>query len=95
MIPKRPPITRMGGGSQKAVVDFEAQIFQIALILLEEYRKHYGVSESADPSEVASCLASHNADVTQTRRKVLYELNTSGTYYTFKEQLKRAVVKVC
>ena len=28
------------------------------------------------------------------RRKILYELNSTGKYYAFKEQLKRAVVKV-
>ena len=30
----------------------------------------------------------------QVRRKILYELNSTGKYYAFKEQLKRAVVKV-
>ncbi len=30
----------------------------------------------------------------QVRRRLLYDLNSSGKYYAFKEQLKRAVIKV-
>ena len=45
---------------------------------------------------ILSCLSFHSLilPVHQIRRQVLYELNTSGKYYAFKEQLKRAIVKI-
>ena len=54
LVPKRPPIARVGGGAARATADFDAQIFSIAMVLLEEYRKFFGIAESGNPEDVRS-----------------------------------------
>ncbi|CAF3471264.1 unnamed protein product, partial [Rotaria sp. Silwood2] len=44
------------------------------------------------------CVDEINTDSTlpndQKRRKLLYELNSTGKYFAFKEQLKHSVIKI-
>ena len=69
------------GGADKSVADLHGHIGAIANELLDEYRKQLSAA-----GEAAS-----KADV---RRRMLYDLNTTGKYFAFKEKLKRAIVKV-
>ena len=59
LVPKRPVLPRVGCGAEKAVEDFEAQVFAVAMTLLDEYRKVYGIAENGDPDEVWRSLGVH------------------------------------
>ncbi|XP_072171577.1 cilia- and flagella-associated protein 70-like [Diadema setosum] len=86
-IPPRPLFPRRTNGAQKAVEDFHTQVASISKLVLEEFRGLFG-----DPS---TDLTKNNNDVQEERqRKLVYELNTSGKYFAFKEQLKHSVVKI-
>ncbi|XP_015774260.1 PREDICTED: cilia- and flagella-associated protein 70-like [Acropora digitifera] len=87
-IPPRPVFARKPGGSKKAVEDFHTQLTTVANSLLEEFRQMYG----DDLMKGNLPLSSDAMD--QRRQKFLYELNTSGKYFAFKEQLKNSVIKI-
>lgn len=87
-IPPRPVFARKTGGSKKAVEDFHAQLTTVANSLLEEFRQMYG------EDLMKGNLPQSNDAMDQRRQKFLYELNTSGKYFAFKEQLKNSVIKI-
>ncbi|XP_028916853.1 cilia- and flagella-associated protein 70 isoform X1 [Ornithorhynchus anatinus] len=87
MIPPRPPLTRRTGGAQKAVSDYHLQIISIAGAVLDEYYKLFG-------KDVAAGIGVDSQSLEEQKCQLNYELNSSGKYFAFKEQLKRAVVKI-
>ncbi|XP_070083392.1 cilia- and flagella-associated protein 70 isoform X6 [Equus caballus] len=88
MIPPRPPLTRWTGGAQKAVSDYHMQIKNISRAILEEYHRMFGKQVAKLGSDMDSeTLEEHKCQLS-------YELNCSGKYFAFKEQLKHAVVKI-
>ncbi|XP_023574213.1 cilia- and flagella-associated protein 70 [Octodon degus] len=88
MIPPRPPLTRRTGGAQKAVSDYHAQIKNISRAILDEYHKMFG----KQAAKLGCDLDSETLE--EQKCQLNYELNCSGKYFAFKEQLKHAVVKI-
>ncbi|KAM6182870.1 cilia- and flagella-associated protein 70 isoform 2-T2 [Erethizon dorsatum] len=88
MIPPRPPLTRRTGGAQKAVSDYHAQIKNISRAILDEYHKMFG-------KQVVKLRCDIDSETMEEQKCQLnYELNCSGKYFAFKEQLKHSVVKI-
>ncbi|XP_051030446.1 cilia- and flagella-associated protein 70 isoform X2 [Phodopus roborovskii] len=88
MIPPRPPLTRRTGGAQKAVSDYHTQIKSISRAILDEYHRMFGKQVAKVGSDVDS------ETLEEQKCQLNYELNCSGKYFAFKEQLKHAVVKI-
>ncbi|KAM4852021.1 cilia- and flagella-associated protein 70 isoform 1-T1 [Thomomys bottae] len=88
MIPPRPPLTRRRGGAQKAVSDYHVQIKNISKAILDEYHRMFGKQVAKLEHEVDS------ETLEEQKCQLNYELNCSGKYFSFKEQLKHAVVKI-
>ncbi|XP_068924320.1 cilia- and flagella-associated protein 70 [Petaurus breviceps papuanus] len=87
MIPPRPALIRRTGGAQKAMDDYHTQIQNIATAILEEYHKMFGKELTTGKDLDNQTLQDHKCQLN-------YELNCSGKYFAFKEQLKHAVVKI-
>uniref|UniRef100_A0A8D0YDL5 Cilia and flagella associated protein 70 n=1 Tax=Sus scrofa TaxID=9823 RepID=A0A8D0YDL5_PIG len=88
MIPPRPPLTRRTGGAQKAISDYHMQIKNISRAILNEYHRMFG-------KQVAKLGNDLDCETLEEQKCQLnYELNCSGKYFAFKEQLKHAVVKI-
>nr|XP_036854798.1 cilia- and flagella-associated protein 70 [Manis javanica] len=88
MIPLRPPLTRRTGGAQKAVTDYHTQIKNISRAILDEYHRMFGKQVAKLGSDM------DNETLEEQKCQLNYELNCSGKYFAFKEQLKHAVVKI-
>eukprot|EP00731_Ephydatia_muelleri_P033352 Em0028g27a len=87
-IPPRPALPKRVGGADKAIQEFHDQTANIADLLLQEYRDLFG-------EELTNGKWSNNKEAADNRRhRLLYQLNSSGKYYSFKEQLKLSVVKI-
>ncbi|XP_022106996.1 cilia- and flagella-associated protein 70-like isoform X2 [Acanthaster planci] len=87
-IPPRPLFPRRTNGAQRAVEDFHKQVASIGTMVLEEFRGMFaGKLENGE-------LPSSRDEQEDRRRKLLYELNSSGKYFAYKEQLKHSVVKI-
>nr|KAF6455346.1 cilia and flagella associated protein 70 [Rousettus aegyptiacus] len=82
MIPPRPPLTRRTGGAQKAVSDYHLQIKNISRAILDEYHRMFGKQVAKLESDVDS------ETLEEQKCQLNYELNCSGKYFAFKEQLK-------
>ncbi|XP_044518746.1 cilia- and flagella-associated protein 70 [Gracilinanus agilis] len=87
MIPPRPSPIRRTGGAQKALDDYHTQIQNISVAILEEYHKMFGKDLTPGKDLDNQTLEDHKCQLN-------YELNCSGKYFAFKEQLKHAVVKI-
>lgn len=88
MIPPRPSLTRQTGGAQKAVSDYHTQIKSISRAILDEYHRMFGKQVIKVGSDVDS------ETLEEQKCQLNYELNCSGKYFAFKEQLKHVVVKI-
>ncbi|XP_012518672.1 PREDICTED: cilia- and flagella-associated protein 70 [Propithecus coquereli] len=88
MIPARPPLTRRTGGAQKAVSDYHSQIKNISRAILDEYHRMFGKQVAKLGNDIDS------ETLEEQKCQLSYELNCSGKYFAFKEQLKHAVVKI-
>ncbi|XP_076981040.1 cilia- and flagella-associated protein 70 isoform X2 [Tamandua tetradactyla] len=88
MVPPRPPLTRRTGGAQKAVSDYHMQIKSISRAILDEYYRMFGKHVAKLGYELDS------ETLEEQKCQLNYELNCSGKYFAFKEQLKHAVVKI-
>ena len=87
-IPPRSPLPKREVGGDHAVHNFHTEVSSVATSVLEEFRLMFG-------EQLAGDELLHSPEAAAVRRKqLLYELNTSGKYHQFKEQLKHAVVKV-
>ncbi|MEE6497647.1 hypothetical protein FKM82_002800 [Ascaphus truei] len=87
LIPPRPELSRRTAGAQKAVADYQSQITSITNSILDEYCELFGQQE-ADGREV------DRQTLEEQKCQLNYELNCSGKYFAFKEQIKHAVVKI-
>ncbi|KAJ8398771.1 hypothetical protein AAFF_G00419680 [Aldrovandia affinis] len=88
LIPPRPPLPRLPVGAERAVQDYQAQVTSVVGQVLEQYRQLFGAAmmPGSPPLNPA----------TQEERKsqLLAELNYSGRYFAFKEQMKHSVVRI-
>ncbi|KAL7979102.1 hypothetical protein Chor_015126 [Crotalus horridus] len=87
MIPPHPQLPRRTAGAMKAVEDYHTQITSIAASILDEYHELFG-------RQVVEGLVIDSQTLEDQKCQLNYELNTSGKYFAFKEQLKHAVVKI-
>ncbi|KAH9509070.1 Cilia- and flagella-associated protein 70 [Bulinus truncatus] len=87
LIPPRPMFAKRTDGAQKAVEDFHFQVASVANLILEEFREHFGEQFKENEAQTSE-------DMEARRQKLVYELNSSGKYFAFKEQLKHSVVKI-
>ncbi|CAL1530492.1 unnamed protein product [Lymnaea stagnalis] len=87
LIPPRLAFPKRTDGAQKAVEDYHSQIASVANIILEEFRDLFG--DQVKDNETQSV-----EDMEARKQKLVYELNSSGKYFAFKEQLKNSVVKI-
>lgn len=83
LVPPREIYPRNAGGGDKAISDFKTQVSAVASQLLGEYREKEATTEPHASNRDASI-----------RQRLLYDLNTSGKYYAYKESLKRAVIMI-
>ncbi|KAJ8044742.1 Cilia- and flagella-associated protein 70 [Holothuria leucospilota] len=87
-IPPRPLFPRRTNGAQRAVDDYHQQISKIGSLVLDEFRSLF------DDQIQTNQLSSNSEALEERKRRLIYELNTSGKYFAFKEQLKHSVVKI-
>nr|XP_033770592.1 cilia- and flagella-associated protein 70 isoform X2 [Geotrypetes seraphini] len=87
LIPPRPHLPRRTSGAEKAVADYHAQIVSITNAVLDEYYDLFGQQLTADKEVDGHTLEEQKCQLN-------FELNCTGKYFAFKEQLKHAVVKI-
>ncbi|NXU12801.1 CFA70 protein, partial [Pardalotus punctatus] len=87
MIPPRPALPAHTEGAKKAVEDYHKRVTSVAVAILSEYHKLFG-KELPDQGGI------DHETLEEQKRQLNYELNTSGKYFAFKEQLKYSVVKI-
>uniref|UniRef100_W5LHU0 Cilia and flagella associated protein 70 n=1 Tax=Astyanax mexicanus TaxID=7994 RepID=W5LHU0_ASTMX len=88
LIPPRPALPRRPAGAERAVREYQAQIESVASQVLDQYQQMFGAAfvPGAEPLDPAT---------TEQRKSRIYgELNCSGKYFAFKEQMKYAVVRI-
>ncbi|XP_059835276.1 cilia- and flagella-associated protein 70 isoform X2 [Hypanus sabinus] len=88
MIPPRPLFPRRTSGAEKAVTDYHNQIINVARVIMDEYQEMFG------QKLLEGKLSNEFQDQEERKQKLIFELNNSGKYFAFKEQLKHAVVKI-
>lgn len=99
LIPPRPKYPIRINSAESAVSDYHAQIKSIISLVLDEYRSiSLESQENDDSSQFVGGLnsdPSRRENQVETRRKrLLYELNSTGKYFALKEQLKNSVIKI-
>ncbi|KAM9222630.1 cilia- and flagella-associated protein 70 [Leptosomus discolor] len=87
MIPPRPPLPSRTAGAKKAVEDYHNRVTSIAVAILSEYHELFG-------KRLPDQGAIDHQTLEEQKRQLNFELNSSGKYFAFKEQLKYAVVKI-
>ncbi|NXN73160.1 CFA70 protein, partial [Himantopus himantopus] len=87
MIPPRPPLPPRTAGAEKAVEDYHNHVTSIAVAILSEYHELFG-------KQLPDRGAIDHQTLEEQKRQLNFELNNSGKYFAFKEQLKYAVVKI-
>ncbi|XP_059682490.1 cilia- and flagella-associated protein 70 [Gavia stellata] len=87
MIPPRPPLPPRTAGAKKAVEDYHNHVTSIAVAILNEYHELFG-------KRLPDQGAIDHQTLEEQKRQLNFELNSSGKYFAFKEQLKYAVVKI-
>ncbi|KAM3868524.1 cilia- and flagella-associated protein 70 [Diretmus argenteus] len=85
LIPPRPPLPDHPCGAERAVQYFHSQVASVAGQVLDQYQDLFepGTNKPLDPSTPE-----------QRRAHLLGELNYSGKYFAFKEQMKDSVVRI-
>ena len=78
LIPTRDLYPKHCQSADSAVNELHTQITSVAQLLLDQYRD----------------VSKGGSGVVESRQELFYNLNTSGKYFAYKEQIKRAVVKV-
>lgn len=86
-IPPRPLFPKRTDGAIRAVEDYHSQVASVANLILDEFRDQFGDDLREDSPQTTEAMEAR-------RQKLIYELNSSGKYFAFKEQLKHAVVKI-
>ncbi|NWZ41334.1 CFA70 protein, partial [Brachypodius atriceps] len=87
LIPVRPALPHHTEGAKKAVEDYHKRVTNVALAILREYHELFG-------KQLPDQGALDHETLEEQKRQLNYELNTSGKYFAFKEQLKYSVVKI-
>ncbi|XP_030906073.2 cilia- and flagella-associated protein 70 [Melopsittacus undulatus] len=87
MIPPRPPLPPRTSGAQKAVEDYHHHVRSIAAAILNECHELFG-------KQLPDQRTTDHQTLEEQKRQLNFELNSSGKYFAFKEQLKYAVVKI-
>ncbi|KAG8591346.1 hypothetical protein GDO81_000134 [Engystomops pustulosus] len=87
LVPSRPQIGRRTAGAEKAVADYHSQVTSITSAILDEYCQLFEQQESSAIDVDPQVLEEQKCQLN-------YELNCSGKYFAFKEQLKHSVVKI-
>ncbi|XP_074962063.1 cilia- and flagella-associated protein 70 isoform X2 [Phalacrocorax aristotelis] len=87
MIPPRPPLPRQTAGAKKAMEDYHNCVTSIAVAILSEYHELFG-KRLSDQGVI------DHQTLEEQKRQLNFELNSSGKYFAFKEQLKYTVVKI-
>ncbi|NWR66948.1 CFA70 protein, partial [Bucorvus abyssinicus] len=87
MIPPHPLLPPRTAGAKKAVEDYHNHVMSIAVAVLSEYHELFG-------KRLPGWGAIDHQTLEEQKRQLNFELNSSGKYFAFKEQLKYAVVKI-
>uniref|UniRef100_A0A8C3DBD6 Cilia and flagella associated protein 70 n=1 Tax=Corvus moneduloides TaxID=1196302 RepID=A0A8C3DBD6_CORMO len=87
MIHPKPELPPWTGGAKKAVEAYEKCVTSVAAAILREYHELFG-------KQLPGQGMIDHGTLEEQRRQLNYELNTSGKYFAFKEQLKHSVVKI-
>ncbi|NWS20680.1 CFA70 protein, partial [Pachyramphus minor] len=87
MIPSRPALPARTEGAKKVVEDYHKRVTSVANAILSEYHELFG-------KQLPDQGAIDPQTLEEQKRQLNYELNTSGKYFAFKEQLKYPVVKI-
>ncbi|NXV23250.1 CFA70 protein, partial [Cepphus grylle] len=87
MIPRRPPLPPRTDGAKKAVEDYHNCVTSVAVSILSECHELFA-------KQLLDRGAIDPQTLEEQKRQLNFELNTSGKYFAFKEQLKYAVVKI-
>ncbi|KAK7103908.1 hypothetical protein V1264_018705 [Littorina saxatilis] len=87
LIPPRPAFPKRTDSADKAVEDYHCQIAGVASLLLEEFREMFGEDQGTGEPQTNEVMEGR-------RQKLMYHLNSSGKYFSFKEQLKHSVIKI-
>ncbi|NWW21581.1 CFA70 protein, partial [Falcunculus frontatus] len=87
MIPPRPVLPPRTEGAMKAVEDYHNCITKVAVAILREYHELFW-------KQLPDQGAIDQETLEEQKRQLSYELNISGKYFAFKEELKYSVVKI-
>ncbi|XP_054869735.1 cilia- and flagella-associated protein 70 [Amphiprion ocellaris] len=82
LIPPRHPLTSGSSKAERAVMDFHREVNNTVTQVSEQYRELFG----PEPLQNCSCE--------QMKVQLMGALNVSGRYFSLKEQMKHAVVKM-
>ncbi|KAJ0056819.1 hypothetical protein NL108_018210, partial [Boleophthalmus pectinirostris] len=83
LIPPKPPLAEGPTKAQSAVQNFSRQVAKVVSHVCEQVEELYGKDCS---------LSEMNRE--HMKAEVMGELNMSGRYFTFKEQLKNAIIRI-
>uniref|UniRef100_A0A8D2MZH7 Cilia and flagella associated protein 70 n=1 Tax=Zonotrichia albicollis TaxID=44394 RepID=A0A8D2MZH7_ZONAL len=87
LIPPRPALAPRTEGAKKVVEDYHKRVTSVAVAILREYHELFG-------KQLLEQGVMDHETMEEQKRQLNYELNTSGKYFAFKEQLKYSVVKI-
>ncbi|NXQ04962.1 CFA70 protein, partial [Vidua macroura] len=87
LIPPRPALPPQTEGAKKVVEDYHKRVTSVAVAILREYHELFG-------KQLPDQGVMDHETMEEQKRQLNYELNTSGKYFAFKEQLKYSVVKI-
>ncbi|XP_066546240.1 cilia- and flagella-associated protein 70 isoform X3 [Amia ocellicauda] len=88
LIPPRPPLPRRPAGAERAVRDFHGQVANVTGLLLDQYHELFGAATARGELPLDVCAQEER------KTRLLGELNYSGKYFAFKEQMKHSVVRI-
>ncbi|XP_044039092.1 cilia- and flagella-associated protein 70 isoform X3 [Siniperca chuatsi] len=84
LIPPRPPLPAGPSRAERAVLDFHRQVGNVVTHVSDQYEELFG----------ARCKPSEDCSREQMKIQLMGTLNVSARYFTFKEQMKHAVVRI-
>ncbi|XP_037603094.1 cilia- and flagella-associated protein 70 isoform X2 [Sebastes umbrosus] len=84
LIPPRPPLQAGPSRAERAVLDFHTQVGNVVAHVSDQYEELFG----------ARCKPLESCNREQEKVQLMGTLNVSARYFTFKEQMKHAVVRI-
>ncbi|XP_034736596.1 cilia- and flagella-associated protein 70 isoform X2 [Etheostoma cragini] len=84
LIPPRPLLPAGPSRAERAVLDFHRQVGNVVSHVSDQYEELFGTS----------CKPSGDCSREQNKVQLMGALNVSARYFTFKEQMKHAVVRI-